>query len=103
MRQRSLPRPLDTDHIAIVADPLSKGESDPADEEPPQSASASHPAQLAPKRMERAGSLRHKDASRQGHAIMILGLPLSPELAAIALGRSQILEALSDATASCPH
>ncbi len=110
MRQRSLPRPLETDHIAVGAD-LHSDELDlPEEAEAAQpliaTQSATHPLEIAasaPARMElmRAGSTRHKDASRNGDAITFMGLPLSPELAAIALGQSEALTAVMCAAAAC--
>jgi len=110
MRQRSLPRPLETDHIALGAD-LHSDELDPpeeADAAQPLIATQSdiHPLEIAasaPAHMElmRAGSTRHKDASRHGDGITFMGLPLSPELAAIALGQSRALAAVIWASAAC--
>ena len=103
MRQRSLPRPLETDHIAIGAE--HSGDLDPPEEEEvaqPLVATQSdrYPLELAasaPARMElpRAGSSRHKDASRHGDGVTFMGLPLSPELAAIALGQFAALAAVT--------
>ena len=96
MRQRSLPRPLDTDHIALNTDHHSEKGDGSEEEDIVQPLIAIQgdrhllplePAASAPARMERIGSLRHKDAPRQGDAITVMGLPLSPELAAIALGQ----------------
>ena len=110
MRQRSLPRPLDTEHIAIGADQHSEELDLPKEEEAAQPLIATqsdrHPLELtasAPARMElmRAGSSRHKDGSRHRDAIAIMGLPLSPELAAIALGQSVSLGSVACAAAAC--
>ena len=85
MRQRSqsLPRPLDTDHTAVSAELHSEEASKTVEALHSQPGITTqqqrHPVQPEPGRMERAGSARHKDAA-------IMGLTLSPELAAIALG-----------------
>jgi hypothetical protein len=90
MRQRSLPRPLDTDHLAIVAD---HGTEEEERIEEPVLAQLEVPSEdlkplaaAQPVRMERASSSRHGGTSRTGDALTIMGLPLSPELAAISLG-----------------
>ena len=89
MRQRSLPRPLDIDHLAIVADHGAEAEERTEEavlDQPENLSEDQHLAAAQPARMERASSSRHGGALRTGDALTIMGLPLSPELAAISLG-----------------
>ena len=90
MRQRSLPRPLDTEQLGIVADHGAEEEARIAESIPalPEVLGQEQRplAEAQPVRMERATSSRHGGASRTGNTFIVMGLPLSPELAAIALG-----------------